>query len=143
MFLHGTHTHLLIINYMDDQSPTDARERPLPAAQFYSVEYPGYVRPTSVHLALRNLGGLSSLENVFKRGAMKNEAPLLELNLCPGNPFSHPIPGDIVSTSNILIKITKRRRRKSGGDQPPQEMIGEYTAEATGVILKSARFRSP
>lgn len=127
---------------MDGQSPTDARERPLPTAQFYSVEYPGYVRPTSIHLALRNLGGLPSLEDVFKRGAMKNEA-LLELNFCPGNPFSHPIPGDIVSTSNILIKVTKRKRHKPGGDHPLQEVIGEYTAEATGVILKSARFRSP
>ncbi|KIM68705.1 hypothetical protein SCLCIDRAFT_13482 [Scleroderma citrinum Foug A] len=126
---------------MDGQSPTDARERPLPTAQFYSVEYPGYVRPTSIHLALRNLGGLPSLEDVFKRGAMKNEA-LLELNFCPGNPFSHPIPGDIVSTSNILIKVTKRKRHKPGGDHPLQEVIGEYTAEATGVILKSARFRS-
>lgn len=124
---------------MDEQSPTDARERPLPPAQFYSVEYPGHVQPTSVHLALRNLGGLSSLENVFKRGAAKNET-LLELNFRPGNPFSHPIPGDVVSTSNVLVKITKRRRRKLG-DQP-QEIVGEYTAEAAGVILKSARFRS-
>ncbi|KAL4076007.1 RNA polymerase III transcription factor IIIC subunit-domain-containing protein [Scleroderma citrinum] len=126
---------------MDRQSPADAPERPLPVAQFYSVEYPGYVQTTSVHLALRNLGGLSSLENVFKRGATKNEA-LLELNFRPGNPFSHPIPGDIVNTGNILIKVTKRRRRKPDGDQPAQGIIGEYVAEAAGVILKSARFRS-
>ncbi|KAI6164704.1 RNA polymerase III transcription factor IIIC subunit-domain-containing protein [Pisolithus thermaeus] len=125
----------------DTRTATAAQERPLPATQFYSVEYPGYVQPSSVHLALRNLGGPSSLENAFKRGAAKNEG-LLELNFQPGNPFAHPIPGDIVNTSNILFKVTKRRRRKADGDKSPDAFAGDYTLEAMGIILKSARFRS-
>lgn len=123
------------------QTATVAQEQPLPATQFFSVEYPGYVQPSSVHIALRNLGGPSSLENAFKRGAAKNEG-LLELNFRPGNPFAHPIPGDIVNTSNILFKVTKRKRRKVDSDKSPDAFDGDYTVEAMGVILKTARFRS-
>lgn len=127
---------------MDQRSSSsEAPERPLPNTHFYSVEYPGYVRPSSVALAVRNLGGPSRLENAFKRTAAKSEA-LLELNLQPGNPYTHPIPGDVVGTSNILIKVTKRKRRRVDGDGHPEEITGEYTAEAVGITLKTARFRS-
>ncbi|KAF9221850.1 hypothetical protein BS17DRAFT_784069 [Gyrodon lividus] len=122
-------------------SPSEALEHPLPPTHFYSVEYPGYVQPSSVALAVRNFGGPSRLENAFKRTATKSEA-LLELNLRPGNPYAHPIPGDVVGTSNILIKVTKRKRRKVDGDRQSEGIIGEYIAEAVGVILKTARFRS-
>ncbi|KAG2118940.1 RNA polymerase III transcription factor IIIC subunit-domain-containing protein [Suillus discolor] len=115
---------------------SEAPERPLPSTPFYSIEYPGYVKPESVPLAVSNLGGHSRLETAFKRTAAKNEA-LLELNLRPGNPFAHPIPGDIVSTNNILLKVVRRKRRNPNG-----ECVGEFTAEAVGVIPKTARFRS-
>ncbi|OJA20879.1 hypothetical protein AZE42_00865 [Rhizopogon vesiculosus] len=124
----------------DDAGPSmthsEAPERPLPSTSFYSIEYPGYVKPESVPLAVNNLGGPSRLETAFKRTAAKNEA-LLELNLRPGNPFAHPIPGDIVGTSNILLKVVRRKRR-----HPDGECIGEFTAEAMGIIPKTARFRS-
>ncbi|KAG1755899.1 RNA polymerase III transcription factor IIIC subunit-domain-containing protein [Suillus lakei] len=115
---------------------SEAPERPLPSTPLYSIEYPGYVKPESVPLAVSNIGGPSRLETAFKRTAAKNEA-LLELNLRPGNPFAHPIPGDIVSTNNILLKVVRRKRR-----HPDGECIGEFTAEAVGVIPKTARFRS-
>lgn len=118
-------------------APTEAPERPLPATHFYSVEYPGYVQQSSVPLAVRNLGGASKLENAFKRTAAKSEA-LLELNLHCGNPYAHPIPGDVVGTSNILIKVTKRKRRRVDDDG----VVGDYIAEPIGVILKTVRFRS-
>jgi general transcription factor 3C polypeptide 5 (transcription factor C subunit 1) len=115
---------------------SEAPERLLPSTPFYSVEYPGYVKPDSVPLAVGNLGGPSRLETAFKRTAAKNEA-FLELNLRSGNPFAHPIPGDIVGTNNILLKVVRRKRRN-----PEGECIGEYTAEAMGIIQKTARFRS-
>ncbi|EGO01771.1 hypothetical protein SERLA73DRAFT_177265 [Serpula lacrymans var. lacrymans S7.3] len=119
-------------------SSSEAPERPLPSTPFYSVEYPGYVQSSSVPLAIRSLGGQINLDSAFKRTASKHDA-LLELNLRPGNPFAHPIPGDVVGTNNIVLKIIKRKRRRlNDGDQP----IGEYTAEAIGVIPKTARFRS-
>ena len=120
-----------------DPAPA-APARPLPSTSFYSVEYPGYVQTASVPLAVCNMGGQQSLDTAFKRSASRTEN-LVELHLRPGNPFAHPIPGDVVSTNNILLKIVKRRRRKLNDDDEP---IGEYTAEAVGVIPKTVRFRS-
>ena len=123
-------------NLQPSSLPTEAVECPLPATYYYSVEYPGYVEHSSVPLAVRNLGGASKLESAFKRTAAKNET-LLELNLRYGNPYAHPIPGDIVGTSNILIKVTKRKRRGANDG-----IIGDYIVQPLGVILKTARFRS-
>ncbi|KAF8076188.1 RNA polymerase III transcription factor IIIC subunit-domain-containing protein [Lyophyllum atratum] len=116
-------------------------ERPLPQIPFYSIEYPGYVRPTSVPLAVSNLGGQSTLDDAFKRAASKQET-LMELKLRPDQPFAHPVPGDVVATNNILLKVVKKRRRKRTDEGMDDGAIGEYTAEAVGIIPKTARFRS-
>lgn len=114
----------------------------LPAAHFYSIEYPGYVHPESVVTAVHSLGGQSSIDRAFRRSAPKEDA-LLELNLRPDNPFSHPLPGDLVPTNNILLKVVKRRlKRTPDDDGSHKDIIGEYTAAAVGVIPKTARFRS-
>ncbi|KAG6886925.1 hypothetical protein C0992_001609 [Termitomyces sp. T32_za158] len=118
---------------VSSQAPT----YPLPQVSFYSIEYPGYVRPTSVPLAVSNLGGQSALENAFKRAASKTET-LIEHRLRPDQPFAHPVPGDVVATNNILLKIVKKRRKNRTNDGA----IGEYTTEVIGVIPKTARFRS-
>ncbi|KIM91005.1 hypothetical protein PILCRDRAFT_159710 [Piloderma croceum F 1598] len=123
---------------MQSESPTEAPEHPLPSTQLFSVEYPGYVRPASIPLAINNLGGQSSLHNAFKRTASKTDA-LLELRLRPDNPFAHPVPGDVVGTSNVLLRVVKRKRRRVEGQDVP---LGEYTAEAVGVVSKTVRFRS-
>ena len=91
--------------------PEIASGLPLQMNHLYSVEYPGYVKEESVPYAIRTLGGQSSLEAAFRRNASKQDA-LLELNLRPDDPFSHPVPGDVVSTNNIVLKIVKRRRRR-------------------------------
>jgi general transcription factor 3C polypeptide 5 (transcription factor C subunit 1) len=114
-------------------------ERTLPQLSFYSVEYPGYVQPSSVPLAISNLGGQSKVDHAFKRTASKTQT-LLELSLRPGNPFAHPIPGDVVGTNNLLLKVIKRKRKHVGDDYPCT--IGEYTAEVVGTVSKTARFRS-
>ncbi|RDB23140.1 Transcription factor tau subunit sfc1 [Hypsizygus marmoreus] len=120
---------------------TEAPEHPLSQVPFYSVEYPGYVRPQSVPIAISNLGGQSTIDNAFKRAASRTEA-LIELKLRPGQPFAHPVPGDVVATNNILLKIVKRRRKRRPDGIMEDGAIGEYTAEAIGVIPKTARFRS-
>lgn len=113
---------------------------PLPSTHLYSIEYPGYVQPTSVALALERLGGQANVESAFKRTSNKSDS-VLELNLRPGNPFAHPIPGEVVPTSNILLKVVKRRRKRKDSDDASAP-VGEYTVEALGVISKTARFRS-
>jgi general transcription factor 3C polypeptide 5 (transcription factor C subunit 1) len=121
-----------------EQEHPPAPTHPLPQTPFYSVEYPGYISPTSIPYAIQSLGGQSTLDNAFKRNASKSEC-LLELNLRLCNPFAHPVPGDVLSTNNILMKVVRRKMRTVTG-LPEKE--GEYTAEVMGVIPKTARFRS-
>ncbi|KAG6911660.1 hypothetical protein DXG01_007910 [Tephrocybe rancida] len=116
---------------------SQATDHPLPQTPFYSIEYPGYVLPASVPLAVSNLGGQSALDSAFKRSASKTET-LIELKLRPDQPFAHPVPGDVVSTNNILLKIVRKRRKHKLEDGT----TGEYTTEAVGIIPKTARFRS-
>lgn len=119
-------------------TPRSPAEPALLQHSFYSIEYPGYVQPSSVPLAISNLGGQSKLDHAFKRTASKSQT-LLELSLRPGNPFAHPIPGDVVGTNNLLLKVTKRKRKQVAGDPCT---TGEYTAEVVGNVSKTARFRS-
>ena len=119
-------------------TPPSVVEPPLLQHTFYSVEYPGYVQPSSVPLAINNLGGQSKVDHAFKRTGPKSQT-LLELSLRPGNPFAHPIPGDVVGTNNLLLKVTKRKRKPVAGDPCT---TGEYTAEVVGIVSKTARFRS-
>ncbi|KAJ7068080.1 RNA polymerase III transcription factor IIIC subunit-domain-containing protein [Mycena amicta] len=119
-----------------------APEHALPSTTpFYSVEYPGYlVSPESVPIAIKNLGGQIALDAAFKRTAAKTEAQTtLELNLRPGNPFSHPIPGDVVPTTNLVLKVVKRKRKNRM--QVDGELLGEYTAQVLGSTSKTVRFR--
>jgi general transcription factor 3C polypeptide 5 (transcription factor C subunit 1) len=119
---------------------SEAPLRRLPADAYYSVEYPGYVQDTSVPQAVHNLGGLSALENAFRRTTKKEDA-LVDLKLRPDDPFAHPIPGDIAATQAIVLKVVKRKRKPKEG-APSGESLGEYTAEALGVVHKTLRFRS-
>ncbi|KAG2013884.1 hypothetical protein CC2G_010749 [Coprinopsis cinerea AmutBmut pab1-1] len=118
-----------------------ATEHPLPQRQFYSVEYPGYVKESSVPKAIENLGGQGKIDRAFRRMAPKTES-LMELTLHPGNPFAHPIPGDVVNTNNLLLKVTRRKRKQKDGVPPADGAIGEYKAEVVGVVAKTVRFRS-
>lgn len=141
---------------------TEAPLHILPQNQFYSIEYPGYVKPTttSVDFAIRTLGGDSSLDNAFKRSKTKGDT-LFECRLRPENSFAHPVPGDVVGTNNILLKVTKRRRKGKGkgrekdvcdkdGDvrmeegrkRKSEEGRSEFVAQAVGIINNTVRFRS-
>jgi general transcription factor 3C polypeptide 5 (transcription factor C subunit 1) len=123
-------------------TPSPAPEVQIPPVRIHSVEYPGYVQPTSVPEAVRTLGGQQALEKAFRKSS-KPEA-FLELRYRPDNPFAHPIAGEVVQTNSILLEIVKRKRKRvaetsiSGQDAGP---IGEYTIEPVGLIPGTARFR--
>ncbi|KAG8738635.1 tau 95 subunit of transcription factor TFIIIC [Ceratobasidium sp. 428] len=134
---------------------------------FYSVEYPGYVKPapsSTVH-AIRTMGGQKSLDHVFGESGR-----ILELRLQPDNPFAHPVTGDVVATNKLLVKVVARRKKKTmdnylneaaldsnrteagttgkgkakdvGANTQVEESAGTYTAEIVGIIPKTVRFRS-
>lgn len=123
---------------VDDSSSTPATEHVLPRSHFYSVEYPGYVKPSSLPIALGRLGGPSQVYAAFQKTGNKPASPL-ELNLQPKDAFFHPVPGEVVSSNNLLLKVVKRRRKSR---IPGKESAGEYTAEIVGSISKTGRFRS-
>lgn len=130
-------------SHPDALAPTPAPALPLPNKHFFSIEYPGYVQPTSVPKALAHLGGPGSLESAFRRGSTSSRSePLMELSLRPEDPFAHPIPGDVVPTNNILLRVRKRKRKRVEGQEGQEGHAGEYVVEAAGVIPKTVRFRS-
>ncbi|KAF9780292.1 RNA polymerase III transcription factor IIIC subunit-domain-containing protein [Thelephora terrestris] len=119
-----------------------APEIQIPPVRIHSVEYPGYVHPTSVPEAVRTLGGHQVLEKAFRKST-KPDA-FLELRYRPDNPFAHPIAGEVVQTNSILLKVVKRRRKRMEGtltDEQDAGSIGEYTVEPVGLIPGTARFR--
>lgn len=125
------------------QQPDEANPYPLPPQHFYSIEYPGYVSPTSVSIAIQNLGGQACIDHAFRR-IKRNEGRdnLVDLRLRPENPFSHPIPGDVTSTNNLLLKVVKRKRRRLNPSEDELRCDGDYTVEVVGNIPKTLRFRS-
>ena len=119
-----------------------APEIQIPPVRIYSVEYPGYVQPTSVPEAVRTLGGQQALEKAFRKSS-KPDA-FLELKYRPDNPFAHPIAGEVVQTNSILLKIVKRKRKRAEGvstDEREAGPVGEYIVEPVGLIPGTARFR--
>ena len=119
-----------------------APEIQIPPVRVYSVEYPGYVQPTSVPEAVRTLGGQQALERAFRKSS-KPDA-FLELRYRPDNPFAHPIAGEVVQTNSILLKVVKRKKRRTeGGSVHGQDAdpVGEYTIEPVGLVPGTARFR--
>lgn len=119
------------------ERPPAAPEKPIPQQSFYSIEYPGYVKHASVPIAVNALGGQSKIDQAFKRVAGKTQ-PMLELSLRPGNPFAHPIMGEVSNSNNLVLKVVMRKRKKKNPDDPD---VGEYTASIAGVMAKTVRFR--
>ena len=119
-----------------------APEIQIPPVRVYSVEYPGYVQPTSVPEAIRTLGGQQALERAFRKSSKPDT--FLELRYRPDNPCAHPIAGEVVQTNSILLKVIKRKRKRVEGtsaDGPDAGRVGEYTIEPVGLIPGTARFR--
>ncbi|KAK9768590.1 tau 95 subunit of transcription factor TFIIIC [Basidiobolus ranarum] len=118
---------------------------PLPnEKEFFAVEYPGYVK--NIDKVLNTLGGQHGLQR-----ALKEDCGYLELRYRPGDHFSHPINGDVIHTGNLLLKVTRRVRRRKGFRNAPREEEqcfsveneeeSNFNAEIVGVISKTCRFR--
>ncbi|KAJ3192280.1 tau 95 subunit of transcription factor TFIIIC [Irineochytrium annulatum] len=115
---------------------------PLPNWNFSIVEYPG--RVVDVDKAIQTLGGTRAIEKAFTPSDPKNpELNFLELRFRPDDPFCHPIIGEIIPTSNLLLKYTRKRRKKPTGPDghwAPEDVIEK--TEIVGMVTKTARFRA-
>ncbi|TPX52602.1 hypothetical protein SeMB42_g01287 [Synchytrium endobioticum] len=118
-----------------------AKRSILPPLRFHLVEYPGIVK--SLDVAIDTLGGHESMAKGFR-----DDIGRVDLRFRHQNPFAHPIPGDVVSTGNLIIKVTKRKRKIKHTDTfaaahnaCPNPYV-EIQTEVIGVASKTARFRS-
>lgn len=118
------------------------------APAFALVEYPGPVRSTNK--ALASLGGLATVSNALlqpeqqQSDAISRQPPELNLQLSNlHNCFHHPVPATIANTANVVLKITKRRRRQPLRDQETGQIIehGVYKSQIVGVADQTVRFR--
>lgn len=110
-------------------------------ASFVAIEYPGPVGAghASVERALEALGGLHRVSQALN--AKEADKSLVELNYSsrPVNDrnFTHPILGEPVDTGNILLKITRRRRKHPAADGT----VGCYSVQVAGIVKRTIRFR--
>ncbi|GAA5980234.1 hypothetical protein JCM10908_001582 [Rhodotorula pacifica] len=124
-----------------------------------TVEYPGPVH--SIQNALDSLGGVNSVAKAFTAALRNNagdqeggggeedaataaaERVPLELNLDPNNRFSHPVQAHMTTTSNIVCRVVKRRRKKPIRDANGVIIdAGMYQIQPIAVEHRLARFRA-
>ncbi|CAG8434613.1 15083_t:CDS:10 [Funneliformis mosseae] len=109
----------------------------IPSRQIFVIEYPGYVK--SVDKVLQTLGGEKGLKKAV------NES-LMELRFRPDDPFCHPINGDVIPTSNLLLKVTRRKKKRQNknmnrGDEGNANVKEDVKFDILGIISKTCRFR--
>ena len=101
-----------------------------------TVEYPGPVN--SLDNALASLGGLASVASSFSAAGT---VPL-ELDLDPGNRFSHPVSAHLAQTNNIVCRVVKRTRKKPRRNAQGDIVdAGMYQIQPIAVEHRLARFR--
>ncbi|GAA5804473.1 hypothetical protein HPULCUR_009968 [Helicostylum pulchrum] len=100
---------------------------PIGDKTFFCVEYPGYVK--RVKRALETLGGEKALTEAL------NTNSTVDLNYRPGDPFSHAIKGQILPTSKLLVKVTRRVKKN-------KEAEAKWETKIEGVVTNTLRFRN-
>ena len=101
--------------------------------------------------ALETLGGVAAVGR-----ATASEAPTLELHFRPQDALCHPVVGDLVKTTNMLVRIKRRKRdgavatgdSSNGGSGSADaarahaaEAPSAASAEVMGVVRSTYRFR--
>jgi len=106
-----------------------------PDAHLLSIEFPGYVKESteSVEKFIEMCGGMSAIVKTYER-SMGGKQSSIDLRYRPDNPYHHPIPGEVLNSANLLLRIVRRRKK---GQEEWQE-----NAEIVGVIGKTCRFRT-
>ncbi|ORY49171.1 hypothetical protein BCR33DRAFT_847819 [Rhizoclosmatium globosum] len=111
---------------------------PLRNWQFNVIELPGRITSGSPEGAVAALGGMDAIERAFS-----NDLVPLELRVRPEDPFAHPLLGEIIATSNLVLKVSKKRKKKGSG--PNGEYIDsdyKFVTEIVGIVTKTGRFRA-
>ncbi|RVE65406.1 hypothetical protein OJAV_G00116200 [Oryzias javanicus] len=111
----------------EDAVPGSSSTVELRDRKLVCVEYPAVVRNTDK--MLETLGGEQTVSKTF---ADPNRR--LELRFRPQDPFCHPACGNRLSSSNILLRVRRRVRRKDPKDT-------EIQMEIVGIIGTTYKFQ--
>lgn len=114
-----------------------------PLVELGAIEYPARVRNSNK--AFATIGGLTKVSASLDSVQVK-EAPTpsntIEYNLNPLNPYSHPVPATLVHSGNVVLKVTKRRRKAPKLDREGNVVDqGLFVVQVEGVATKTVRFR--
>ncbi|KAM0756576.1 hypothetical protein T439DRAFT_376745 [Meredithblackwellia eburnea MCA 4105] len=128
---------------------------------FAGIEFPGPV--TSTSRAIKAIGGLDHVSTallqqqqpLYSDNNNNNEdqhqlntnnasSATIELNLDPSNRFHHPVPAHIFDSGNIILKVTRRKRKRPRLSEDGETVLeeGVVMVEPIGVATKTVRFRS-
>lgn len=131
-------------------SSSTAPFRHYPKQAFASVEYPG---PVSQPSALLNLISQDDINECFNAPA--TEQRILEMSYRKDDRYGVPVRGSRVASQKLLLKITRRRRKKvdgmdldgqqngheKGKERALSARDGVFTAEVVGPVTQTVRFR--
>ncbi|GBC00423.1 hypothetical protein RclHR1_03850021 [Rhizophagus clarus] len=111
-----------------------APSKNIPPKQIFVIEYPGYVK--NINRVLHTLGGEKGLKKAINED-------LMELRFRPDDPFCHPINGDVIPTSNLLLKVTRRKKKQNENVNYEEEKanLKDVKFDILGIISKTCRFR--
>ncbi|SCV68525.1 BQ2448_646 [Microbotryum intermedium] len=110
---------------------------------FAAIEFPGPVR--KLDRALEAVGGLKHLSEALLKPSdnTPKNAIELQLNRGPKGVYTHPVPATIISGANIVLRVTKRRRKRPLRDAQGNIVeTGVYSIEPLGVASQNIRFRA-
>uniref|UniRef100_A0A3Q3WKG6 Uncharacterized protein n=1 Tax=Mola mola TaxID=94237 RepID=A0A3Q3WKG6_MOLML len=110
-----------------DNSDDDSSTVELRANKLVCVEYPALV--TSVDKMLETLGGEQAVSKTFA-----NPNRRLELRYRPQDPFCHPLCGNRFTSSNLLLRVRRRVRKRDPKD-------AEIHMDILGVIGTTYKFQ--
>lgn len=111
-----------------------------------AIEYPGRIRdePASVEAALQNLGGLQKINSALH--SQDEHRSVIEMNFASqqlqqegGISFAHPVAGETSDSANLVLKVTRRKRKHASEGEGPSK--GLFTVEPAGLVKRSVRFR--
>ncbi|KFM75833.1 General transcription factor 3C polypeptide 5, partial [Stegodyphus mimosarum] len=101
--------------------------------QLIAVDYPGTV--LNVENMEKTLGGKKEMVSVFKSPPKR-----LDLKFRPNDPYCKSAHGDLFNTTNILMKVVKRTRKKpKNGISNPDV---QFNIEFLGVASSTYQFKS-
>ena len=89
------------------------------------IEYPGYIN--NISKALVTLGGEKTVGAVLKDPYRR-----VGVHFRPKDPFSKQVFGNRFEVTDVLMKVTRRRRKKKNGVESSEDV--QYECELLGVI---------